>query len=78
MMIVTEFLVFASAFAASIAVFWLTLAPALPRIVSLLRDGVDPVMTARPILTVSAARVRVRVHALSITAVPRQVLRATA
>ena len=33
-MAVVSFLVFASAFAASLAVFYLTLAPALPRIVA--------------------------------------------
>lgn len=78
MMMVTGFLVFASAFAASAAVFWLTLAPAMPRIVALLRDGVEPVTGARPMLSVSEARVRARVRLVPVTAVPRQTLRAAA
>lgn len=40
-MAVVGFLVFASALAASIFVLWSTLAPALPRIVAILSDGVD-------------------------------------
>lgn len=80
MMMVTGFLVFASAFAASAAVFWQTLAPAMPRIVSLLRDGVEPVTGARPMLTVSEARARARARArlVPVTAVHRQALRAAA
>lgn len=78
MMMVTGFLVFASAFAASGAVFWLTLAPAMPRIVSLLRHGIDPVMDARPRVTVSEPRGRVRVRMLPVTALPRQAQRAAA
>lgn len=78
MMMVTGFLVFASAFAASAAVFWQTLAPAMPRIVSLLRDGVEPVTGARPMLSVNEARVRARARLAPVTAVPRQTLRAAA
>ena len=78
MMMVTDFLVFASAFAASGAVFWLTLAPAFPRIISLLRYGVDPVREARPVLAISEPRVRVRVRMVPVTAIPRQALRAVA
>lgn len=78
MMMVTGFVVFASAFAASGSVFWLTLAPAMPRIVSLLRDGVDPVIDARPKVMVSEPRGRARVQMLPVTALPRQTLRAAA
>ena len=78
MFMVTSFVVFASAFAASAAVFWLTLAPAMPRIVALLRHGVDPVFDARPAVTVSEPRGRARVRTLAVTAVPRQALRVAA
>lgn len=69
-MAVVGFLVFASALAASIVVFWLTLAPALPRIVALLRDGVDPVANGATFATLSAPRVRARVRAVTSIAQP--------
>jgi hypothetical protein len=75
-MAVVGFLVFASAFAASVAVFWFTLAPALPRIVFLLRDGVDPMATRAPAWIVSEPRLRARVR--TVTAVARPKLRAAA
>ena len=55
-----SFLVFASAFAASLAVFYLTLAPALPRIVAILRDGADPLAALQTQVTVREPRLRVR------------------
>lgn len=64
------FLVFASAFATSIAVFWFTLVPALPRIAALLRDGAAPIPTA-PAVIVSEARLRARVRATAPSARPR-------
>ena len=78
MMMVTGILVFASAFAASASVFWLTLVPALPRIVALLRDGVDPAVAARPVLTVSEPRARARARMLPTPATPRFAVRAAA
>lgn len=63
-MVVVGFLVFASALAASLAVFWFTLAPAMPRIVALLRDRVDPADMAVPMTVVGEARLRVRVQAV--------------
>lgn len=60
-MAVVGFLVFASAFAASIAVFWFTLAPALPRIIAILRDGADPLAAPQIQATVREPRLRVRV-----------------
>ena len=75
-MAVVGFLVFASAFAASVAVFWLTLAPALPRIVALLRDGVDPMAARAPAWIVSEPRLRARVRTVSAVARPK--LRAAA
>jgi hypothetical protein len=67
---VVGFLVFASALAASIAVFWLTLAPALPRIVAMLRDGVDP-MAGRNAWIVSESRIRARVRTVTVAARPK-------
>ena len=78
MMMVTGILVFASAFAASASVFWLTLVPALPRIVALLRDGVDPVVAGRRVLAVSEPRARVRARVLPTPAAPRFAVRAAA
>jgi hypothetical protein len=78
MMMVTGILVFAGAFAASASVFWLTLVPALPRIVALLRDGVDPVIASRPVLTVSEPRIRVRVRMVPTPTAPRFAVRAVA
>ena len=68
-MAVVGFLVFASALAASIAVFWFTLVPALPRILAILRDRVDPVASAK-IAVVSEARLRTRVRAVVPVAQP--------
>lgn len=59
-MAVVGFLVFASAFAASVAVFWVTLVPALPRIVAILRDGVDPVPALHAYGAVREPRLRTR------------------
>jgi hypothetical protein len=70
-MAVVSFLVFASAFAASIAVFLLTLVPALPRIVSILRDGASPVPAKPPVWTVSEARLRARVRAATVMTQPK-------
>ena len=70
------FLVFASALAASVAVFWLTLVPAMPRIVALLRDGADPVPFAVPVGFVSEARLRAPTR--KATLVPRPQWRAAA
>jgi len=78
MMMVTEFLIFASAFAASSYVFWQTLMPAMPRIVALLTVGVDPVRAERPMLSVSEPRGRARLRTAPTTAAPRQALRAAA
>lgn len=44
-MAVIAVLVFASALAVSLAVIWLTLLPALPRISALLRTGADRIAT---------------------------------
>lgn len=74
-MAVVAFFVFASALAASVAVFWLTLAPAMPRIVALLRDGADMSMdTATPratAWTVSEPRLRERVRTVTVAAHPK-------
>lgn len=59
------FLVFASALTASVAVFWLTLVPALPRIAAILRDGVGPFSPAVPVLIVSEARLRARTRTVT-------------
>lgn len=75
-MAVVGFLVFASALAASISVFWLTLVPALPRIVALLRNSVDPVTSAVPSVVVSEGRLRAR--ARTVTQVARPQWRAAA
>lgn len=75
-MAVVGFLVFASAFAASLAVFWLTLVPALPRIMSLLRDGVDPATTRAAAWIVTEPRLRARMRTVSAVARPK--LRAAA
>lgn len=64
------FLVFASALAASVAVFWLTLVPALPRIAALLRDGMTPAPVA-PAMIISEARVRARARATAPMARPQ-------
>lgn len=60
MMMVMGFLVFAAAFAMSAWVFAFTLAPAMPRIVALLREGVDPALVRQPALVLSENRVRSR------------------
>jgi len=70
-MAVVGFLVFASALAATLAVFWLTLAPALPRIVGILRDGVDVVPTIAPVSIVSEARLRARTRTIPHLARPQ-------
>lgn len=61
MMAVIGFAVFAAALTASLAVFAVTLAPALPRIVSLLRDGVDPAFVPARVTFISEPRLRMRV-----------------
>lgn len=55
------FLAFAAALAASLGVFWFTLVPALPRIVALLRDGVDPRFVPARVVLVSEQRLRAQV-----------------
>ena len=75
-MAIVAFLVFASALAASIAVFWLTLAPALPRIVAMLSERVDPVADSLTFATFSEPRVRVRTR--MVTSVSRPAWRAAA
>ena len=67
-MTVVAFLIFASAFAASVSIFWSTLAPAVPRIVALLRDGVDPVTSP---WIVSEPRLRARVRTVTVVARPK-------
>lgn len=64
MMAIVEFLVFAAALAASLAVFGLTLVPEVPRIVALLRYGVDPVREPR-VTILSEPRLRARVAVVS-------------
>ncbi len=76
-MAVAAFLVFASAFAASVAVFWLTLAPAMPRIVALLRDGVDPA-TRQMSFSFSFHAPRARLQPRAVPVVARPKLRAAA
>ncbi len=71
-MAVVGFLVFASALAASVAVFWLTLAPAMPRIFSLLRDGIDPVAPQAKVWVVSEPRLRARVRMVTVVAHPQR------
>lgn len=65
MMAVLGMLVFASALAASGAVFAFTLVPALPRIVALLRSGVDPLLTAQPVLNLNDRRPRARIRPMT-------------
>lgn len=62
MITVVGYLVFAAAFAASAWVLAFTLVPAAPRIIGLLRDGVDPALVVRPALIVSGNRARSRVR----------------
>ena len=69
------FLVFASALAASVAVLWSSLAPAMPRIVALLRDGVDP---AAPHHTYVVTEPRLRARVLAAQTVARPARRAAA
>lgn len=64
MMAVVDFLVFAAALSASLAVFGLTLVPAVPRIVSLLRNGVDPAFVPARVTFVSQPRPSARIVAL--------------
>lgn len=75
-MAVVGFMIFTSALGASIAVFWLTLAPAMPRIVALLRDGVDP-MAPRPAFAI-VAEPRNRVRARTTTFVAQSTWRVAA
>lgn len=70
MMAVVGFMVFAAALLASLAVFALTLIPALPRIVSLLRDGVDPSFVPARISFLNEARLRARVATTLPTTLP--------
>jgi hypothetical protein len=60
MMAILGMLVFASAFAASVAVFAFTLVPALPRIVALLSGEGDPALVDRPLLILNDRRLRTR------------------
>lgn len=62
MITVVGYLVFAAAFAASAWVLAFTLVPAMPRIIGLLRDGVDPTLVVCPALIVRENRVRSRVR----------------
>ena len=62
MVMVLGFAVFAAAFGASAWVLAFTLAPAMPRIISLLRDGVDPTMINRPALILTENRVQARIR----------------
>lgn len=78
MMMVTSILIFASAFAASVSVFWQTLVPAMPRIVSLLLDGADPTFEVRPALKVREPRVRTRGRVQLVPAPSHQAIRAAA
>ena len=67
MMMVMDFVVFAAAFAASLWVFGVTLMPAMPRIVALLRGQADPALVRQPALILSENRLRARIrsaHAL--------------
>lgn len=66
MMTILTMLVFAAAFSASARVFAFTLAPALPRIVALLRGEGDPAPAPRPMLVISEDRVRARVRSAAI------------
>lgn len=65
MMVVMSVIVFAAALAASLAVFGFTLLPALPRIVALLRDGVDPALIPVRVTIVSEPRLRARLAMVS-------------
>jgi hypothetical protein len=62
MMTIMGLLVFAAAFATSAWVFAFTLAPAMPRIVALLRYGADPAPIRQPALILTENRVRARVR----------------
>jgi hypothetical protein len=75
---VMGFLVFATAFAVSAWVFAFTLAPAMPRIAALLRDGVDPAALVRqPALVLNENRVRSRPRPVQVQPA-RPMLRAAA
>lgn len=65
-----SFVVFACAVAVSGYVFWATLIPALPRIVSLLRDGTDPVAATPVYAIVSEPRLRARLRTTRSVALP--------
>ena len=82
-MAVVGFMVFAGALTASLAVFWLTLVPALPRIVAILRDGPTPMQFAWPVtephlgqIRRSEPRLRARMQTATLAARPK--LRAAA
>lgn len=77
MMTVMGLLVFAAAFTASAWVFAFTLAPALPRIVALLRGEADPALVRQPTLILSENRVRSRIRSAA-TLPARVPLRAAA
>lgn len=64
MVAMIEYLIFLCALVVSVAVLGSTLVPALPRIVGLLRDGVDPLAVAARVAIVSEPRLRVRVAAM--------------
>ena len=66
MMMILTMLVFAAAFSASAWVFAFTLAPAVPRIVALLRGEDDPASAPRPMLVISEDRVRARLSSAAI------------
>ena len=63
MVAVVGFVVFAAALAASLAVFAYTLAPALPRIVAMMRDGGDPALVPARAVIVTEPRLRARIVA---------------
>ncbi len=70
-MALVGFLVFASALGASLAVLWLTLVPAMPRIMAILRDGPDAATPAIPVLIVSEARLRARTRTIPLVSRPQ-------
>ena len=74
-MAIVGFLVFASAFIASISVLWLTLSPAMPQIVLILKKG-EPGRTRSHEIFVVESRVKTRTS--SVRAMVRPSLRAAA
>ncbi len=70
MMTITGFLIFAAGFGAAAWVLGATLLPALPRIIAILRGEDDPAITPQPVLVLSERRVRARVRAMPVRAIP--------